>query len=74
MTSRQELPASKDYVQKHQQVVRGSSEPSGLTLGLEQSQDVTLPDGALDVADQVPFSVVEEQNLDLGDATARSYE
>ena len=53
-------------------MLKGSSETSGLTLGLEQSQDVALTDGSLDIAHEVPFSV-EELYFDLGDTTARSY-
>ena len=51
----------------------GSSETSGLTLGLEQSQDVALADGSLDIAHEVSFTGVEERDFDLGDATARTY-
>lgn len=41
----------------------------GLTLGLEERQDVTNADGALDVANDGPVLVVKKVNPHLGDAT-----
>ena len=45
------------------------AEPPGLTLGLEEGEDVVLPDGADNVADDGARLVVEELNADLGDGT-----
>lgn len=45
------------------------SESSGLTLGLEQAQDVVLTDGSLDVSDDATGLVVHELDANLGDTT-----
>eukprot|EP00002_Diphylleia_rotans_P034467 TRINITY_DN7409_c0_g1_i2.p1 TRINITY_DN7409_c0_g1~~TRINITY_DN7409_c0_g1_i2.p1 ORF type:complete len:123 (-),score=18.86 TRINITY_DN7409_c0_g1_i2:55-423(-) len=45
------------------------SEASGFALGLEEGEDISLADGALDVADDGAVGVVEEVDADLGDAT-----
>ena len=47
-----------------------SAEASGFTLRLEQSEDVTLADGTLDIADEGTLVGVHELDLNLGDATA----
>lgn len=44
----------------------------GLTLRLEESEDVVDANGALDVADDGARSVVHELNADLGDTTTRA--
>ena len=41
------------------------SEPPGLSLGLEEGEDVSLPDGALDVADDGSVLLAKELHLDL---------
>ena len=57
----------------HLVLVFGSSEASGLTLRLEQCQDVALTDGSFDIAHEVPLGAsVQENDLNLGDTTARS--
>ncbi len=43
-----------------------------LTLGLEESEDVVLANGALDVADDGAGRVVHELDADLGDSSAGS--
>lgn len=48
------------------------SESSGLTLGLEKSEDVVNLDGALDVADDRSSGLVHEFDTDLDDTTARA--
>ncbi len=48
------------------------SESSGLTLGLEEGEDVVLLDGALDVADDRSAGLVHELDADLDDTTARA--
>ena len=40
-----------------------------LTLTLQESQDIVLPHGSLDVTDDRTASVVQESNSDLGDTT-----
>merc|ERR1712223_987438 len=42
------------------------SESSGLSLALKENKDVSLPDWALDVADNRPGLLVQELHLDLG--------
>ena len=44
---------------------RSLAKAAGLTLRLEQGQDITLADGALDVADDLARGLVHELNLDL---------
>lgn len=48
------------------------SESSGLTLGLEEGEDVVSLDGALDVADDRSAGLVHELDADLDDTTARA--
>lgn len=43
----------------------------GLTLTLQESQDILLPYGALHVTDDCPGRVVQELNTDLSDTTTR---
>lgn len=50
-----------------------SSESSGLSLGLEKGEDVSLSDGTLNVSHEVTGALVEEHDLDLGDTTTGSY-
>jgi len=45
------------------------TETAGLTLGLEQAEDVVNLDWALDVTDDGTGSVVHELDADLGDTT-----
>jgi hypothetical protein len=47
-------------------------EAACLALGFEKSEDVTLPDGALDVADDRPVWVVEKVDANLSNSTARA--
>jgi hypothetical protein len=51
---------------------RGRCDVPSLTLGLEQGQNVLLPDGALNVTDDCSARVVHELNADLGDTTTRA--
>lgn len=44
----------------------------GLTLRLEEGEDVVNADGALDVTDDGTRSVVHELDADLGDTTTRA--
>ena len=47
-----------------------SAEATGFTLGLEQTEDVTLADGALNVTDEgTGGSGADKLDLHLGDAT-----
>lgn len=48
------------------------SESAGLTLGLEEGEDVVLLDGALDVADDGSAGLVHELDAHLDDTTARA--
>lgn len=48
------------------------SESSSLTLGLHETENVVLSDGALDVSDNRSGLVVDELDTDLGDTTSRS--
>ena len=48
------------------------SQSAGLTLRLEQAQDVVLTDWALDVTDDASGLVVHELNANLGNTTARA--
>ena len=50
-----------------------SSESSGLSLGLEQSEDVSLSNGSLHISDKLSLGVVQEHNLNLGDSSTGSY-
>lgn len=43
-----------------------------LTLTLEQSEDILLPNGSLDVTDDGAGGVVHEFDADLGDTTTRA--
>ena len=45
------------------------AETTSLTLGLEQSEDVTITHWSLDVTDDGPSVIVEELDTDLGDVT-----
>jgi len=47
-------------------------EPTCLTFGLHQHEDVVFPDGANDVADNGAVGLVEELDADLGATTART--
>lgn len=49
-----------------------SSESPGLSLGLQQSQDVALSDGSLHVADDGAVLLTQELHLDLCTLTLRS--
>lgn len=52
---------------------QGAQEHSpGLTLRLEESEDVVDADGALDVADDGTRGVVHELDANLGDTTTRA--
>ena len=50
-----------------------SAESPGLTLGLEQSEDVALSDGALDVADQGSLDGALELDLNLRNTSSRAW-
>lgn len=43
-----------------------SSQPPGLSFGLEEREDVSLSDGSLDVADDLSVLFPDELHLDLG--------
>ena len=49
-----------------------SAESPSLTLGLEQSEDVALSDGALDVADQGSLDGALELDLNLRNTSSRA--
>lgn len=52
--------------------IRSNVDVPGFTLALEESKDVVLADGALDVTDNCSGSIVHELDTDLGDTTARA--
>ena len=45
------------------------TQATGLTLGLEQGEDIAIAHWPLDVTDDGPSAVVEELDTDLGDVT-----
>ena len=50
-----------------------SAKSPGLTLTLEEGEDVSLPDGSLHISDQSSVDGALEVHLHLGDATSRAY-
>jgi len=52
--------------------IRSKVDVPGFTLALEESEDIVLADGALDVTDDCAGSIVHELDTDLGDTTARA--
>ena len=47
----------------------GSSEPSGLSFGFKEGQDVTSSDWALDIPDKSTHVLANELDLHLSDST-----
>ena len=60
------------YKRRRRQYMMRLTQATGLALRLEQSKDIVLTDGALDVADNAARGVVHELNAALDHTTARA--
>jgi hypothetical protein len=71
-TSISQIPRHPRPYKNHHNPPAASAQPPGLSLGLEQGEDVSLTDGTLDVPHDETVLVIQELHSDLGNLTPGS--